>query len=200
GDGGYLARTNGAAAFANCEAEALFHGDWLDQLNRHFGVVARHNHFGALWEGDNAGYVGGAEVELRTVVRVERVVTSAFVLRQDVDVSFEVGVWGYRAWGYDNPATLNVVALQTAKQQTTVLACPCFVELLVEHLDTGNGSLLDWADANNLNFRVDSQGATLGATGNNGTAAGDGEDIFNWHQEWLVAVANWIWNEAVSCF
>src|SRR5690606_1527875 len=75
---------------------------------------------------------------------------------------------------------------------------PSFVELLVEHLDTGNGGLLDRADANDLDLGVDGQGATLGATGHHSTATGNGEDVLDRHQEWLVAVANWIRDEGVS--
>ena len=37
----------------------------LLQLDLHVGVVAGHDHLGALGEGDGAGDVGGAEVELR---------------------------------------------------------------------------------------------------------------------------------------
>ena len=92
GDLGYSTSTNGTSTFTDSEAESFFHSDWLNQLNRHVGVVSRHNHFGSFWKGDNTGHVRGTELELRTVVGVERVVTSTFVLGQDVDLSFEVGV------------------------------------------------------------------------------------------------------------
>ena len=91
-DLGYTTGTNGAATLTDSEAEALFHSDGLDELNGHLSVVARHNHFGTLGKSDNAGYVGGAEVELRTVVRVERVVASTLILGKDVNVCLEVGV------------------------------------------------------------------------------------------------------------
>src|SRR3981081_732168 len=59
---------DGAATLTDRELEAFLHGDRLNQLNRHRGVVARHNHLGALGQRDNAGNVRGPEVELRTVV------------------------------------------------------------------------------------------------------------------------------------
>ena len=62
------AGANGAAALADGEAQALLHGDRLDQVDRHLGVVAGHDHLGALGQRDDAGHVRGAEVELRTVV------------------------------------------------------------------------------------------------------------------------------------
>jgi len=69
-----------ATTLTDGETQALFHGDRLDQLNRHLGVVARHDHLGALRQVDDAGDVRGAEVELRAVVVEERGVPAAFVL------------------------------------------------------------------------------------------------------------------------
>src|SRR5581483_9123866 len=74
------AGANGAAAFADGEAQALFHGDRGDQLDVHLGVVARHHHLGALGQLDLAGDVGGAEVELRAVVAEERGVAPTLFL------------------------------------------------------------------------------------------------------------------------
>src|SRR5205823_11450447 len=66
------AGADGAAALANREAQSLVHGDWLDQLDVHVRVVARHDHLLALRELDRARHVRGAEVELRPVVVEER--------------------------------------------------------------------------------------------------------------------------------
>ena len=68
----------------------------------------------------------------------------------------------------------------------------------MEHLDTGNGGLLDGADTNDLNFGVDLQGTALGATGNNGTATGNGEDVFDGHEEGLVLLTNGVGNVVVN--
>ena len=89
--------TDGAATLADGEAQALVHGDRLAQLDRHVGVVAGHDHLGALGELDGAGHVGGAEVELRAVVGEERLVPAALLLGEHVDVGLEVGVGGDRA-------------------------------------------------------------------------------------------------------
>ena len=80
------------AAFTDSEAHAFFHGNGGDQLNMHIDVVAGHAHLGALGQGDDAGNVGGAEVELRTIVVEERGVTTALFLLQDVNVTVEGGV------------------------------------------------------------------------------------------------------------
>ena len=72
------------AAFADSETHAFFHGNRGDQLNVHINVVAGHAHLSALGQGDDAGNVGGTEVELRTIVVEERGMTAALFLLQDV--------------------------------------------------------------------------------------------------------------------
>src|ERR1700712_3623690 len=114
------AGAHGAATLTDGEAEALFHGDRLDELDRHVGGVAGHDHLGALGQRDDAGDVGGTEVELRTVVRVEGVVTATLILGQDVGGSLEVGVRGHRTRLRDDLAALHVLALGAAEEQTKV--------------------------------------------------------------------------------
>src|SRR5919201_3679266 len=80
------ARTDGAAALADCEPETLIHRDRLAELDLHVRVVARHDHLLALRQLDRAGYVRRPEVELRPVAVEERRVAPALVLRQDVDL------------------------------------------------------------------------------------------------------------------
>src|SRR5579875_3648047 len=91
------AGADGAAAFPDREPQAFLHGDRLDQLHAHLGVVARHHHLGALRQVDHAGHVRRAEVELRSVVVEERRVPPALVLGQDVDLALELGVGGVGA-------------------------------------------------------------------------------------------------------
>src|SRR5690554_7132740 len=147
-----LACADRTATLTDGEAEALLHGDRLDQLDRHVGGVAGHDHLGALGQRDDAGDVGGTEVELRAVVRVEGVVTATLVLRQDVRRALELRVRGDRADLDDDLTTLDVLALRTTQEQTTVLAGPGLVELLVEHLDARDGRLLRRTDTDDLDL------------------------------------------------
>src|SRR5690606_36818058 len=91
-----------------------------------------------------------------------------------------------------------VFTLETAKQQTTVLAGPCLVELLVEHLDTRDRGLLRRADADDLDLGVDRKGATLCATRNDRATTGDHEDVFHRHEEGLVTVTLGVRDVVVS--
>ena len=84
--------TNGTAALADSEAQALLDGDGGDQLDLHVDVIAGHAHLGALGQSDDAGHVGGTEVELRTIVIEERSVTATLVLGQNVNLANELGV------------------------------------------------------------------------------------------------------------
>src|SRR5690606_13345352 len=92
------------------------------------------------------------------------VVTATLVLREDVRRAREVGVRRDRAGLRHDLAALDVLTLQTTKQEAGVLARPRLVELLVEHLDTRDRGLLRRADADDLDLGVDRERAALAAT------------------------------------
>src|SRR5688572_23779774 len=95
-DLGYDASAYRTAAFANGKAQAFVHRDGGDQFHHHLDVVARHHHLDAFRQRYRTRYVGGTEVELRTVAFEERSMTAAFFLAQDVHLGFELGVRGDR--------------------------------------------------------------------------------------------------------
>ena len=78
------AGTHGTATLTDSETQTVLDGDGGDQLHVHVDVIAGHAHLGALGQGDDAGNVGGTEVELGTIVVEERGMTAAFFLLQDV--------------------------------------------------------------------------------------------------------------------
>src|SRR5271170_2715650 len=126
-----------ASAFADSEAQTLLHRDWGVQRDLELDVVAGHAHLGARRKLRRSGHVRGAEVELGTVAVEERCVTSAFFLRQHVNLALEVGVGLDRTrLGQDHPA-LHIFLRDTAKQKTGVVASQTLVQLLLEHLDAG---------------------------------------------------------------
>ena len=83
---------DGAAAFADGEAEAFVHGDRLAQLDGHRHVVAGHDHLGALGQLDRPRHIGRAEEELRPVVVEERLVPATLTRSQHVHLTLEIGV------------------------------------------------------------------------------------------------------------
>src|SRR6266496_5556876 len=187
GDVGDSTGTDGAAALSNREPEAFLHGDRLDQLDLHVGGVARHDHLGALGKGDDTSDVRGPEVELRAVVVEERRVPPALVLGQDVDRRLELGMRGRRAGLDDDLAALDLFALDAAQQQANVLAGLALVEQLAEHLDARDrGGLLRRVDADDVDRLVHLQHATLDASGDDGAATGDREDVLDRHEERLL--------------
>src|SRR5665213_3054840 len=93
-DLGHHAGADGAAAFADGETQFFLHGDRGDQLHVQLGVVAGHDHLDAFLQLDDAGDVGGAEIELRPIVGEERRVAAAFVLGEDIGFGHELGVRG----------------------------------------------------------------------------------------------------------
>src|SRR3954451_24187339 len=116
-DLGDPAGADGAAAFADGEAQALLHRDRLDHLDLHLGVVAGHDHLGALGQMYDARDVRRPEVELRTVVVVEGRMPATLVLGEDVDVGLNFRVRGPRAGLGHGLATLDPLTLYAAFQQ-----------------------------------------------------------------------------------
>src|SRR5215813_5197899 len=172
----YSTGPNGPAALPDREPQALFHGDRLDQLDLHLGVVTGQHHLGALGQVHDAGHVRGAEVELRAVVVEERGVPSALVLGQDVDLALELGVRRAGARLDDDLAALHLVALDAAQQQARVVAGLALVEDLVEHLHAGDHGLLGLLlDPDDLDFLAGVDLAALDPAGYHRAAAGDRE-------------------------
>src|SRR5690606_9144532 len=116
------AGADGTTAFTDGEAQAFFHGDRRNQLDRHLHVVSRHYHLGARRQFDAAGDVRGPEVKLRPIAVEERGVTTAFVLAQHVHVGGEVGVRGDRARLGQHLTTLDFFTLGAAQQDANVVA------------------------------------------------------------------------------
>src|SRR3546814_16553030 len=93
-----------------------------------------------------------SEVELRTIVREERRVTAAFVLRQNVHFRGELGVRRDRAGLRQNLATLDFFTADAADQRADIVAGLALVEQLAEHFDAGHAGLLGVLVDNDFDF------------------------------------------------
>ena len=78
------------AALTDGEAKFLLHGDGGDQFCRDRYGVSWHDHLHILRELDDAGDVGGTEVELGLVTVEEGGVTATLIFGQDVDFALEL--------------------------------------------------------------------------------------------------------------
>src|SRR3990167_5679130 len=183
---GHHTGANCPATFANGKAQAFFHGDRVDQLDGDRHVVAWHDHFLAFWQLDGTGHVRRAEVELGPVVVEEGRVAAAFVLAQHVNLAGEVGVRLDGAGFAQHLAALHVFALGAAQQDTDVVASLALVEQLAEHFHAGADGFLGVCNADNLDFLADLDHAALDTAGHDGAAPGDGEDVFDGHQEGAI--------------
>ena len=112
--------------------------------------------------------------------------TSAFFLRQHVDLALEVGVRRDRTGLGQHHAALHIFLRDTAQQKTGVVACQTFVQLLLEHLDAGADRLAGLAEADDLAVLANLDLAALDTARDHSSAAGDREDVFDRHQERLV--------------
>src|SRR5579863_4685379 len=157
-----------AATLADRETQTLVHGDRLDQLDLHLDVVARHDHLRALRQVGNAGDVGRAEVELRTITREERGVAAALFLLEDVHLSLELRVGRDRARLAENLPALDLLALGAAQEATYVVARLALVEDLLEHLNACDDSRGGGLDAHDLDGVARVDDALLDTTGCDG--------------------------------
>ena len=198
-DLGHLTRTHGAATLADSEAEVLVQGDVGDELNGDGEVVARHDHLAALGEGDGAGHVSGTEVELGTIVVVERGVTATFFLLEDIDSGFEFVVGFHRAGLGDDHTTADFVLVDTAEQQTHVVASFTFVEDFAEHFDAGDGALqFLGTHTDDVDGIAGVDNASLDTAGGHSAATGDREDVLDGHQEVFIFLTDGLGNPLVD--
>ena len=79
-------------------------------------VVTRHNHLNAAGKKYLTCDVCGAQIELRTVLVMERCVTTTFFLFQDVNLSIELALWNLATWLADNHAAMDISLLNATQQ------------------------------------------------------------------------------------
>src|SRR6476469_10804211 len=186
GEAGDGAGADGAATLAEGEALADLERDRGDQLDAHLDVVAVHDHLRPGGQGDRAGDVGRAQVELGPVAVVERGVPATLLLGQDVDLGLEARARLDRAGLGHDLAALDLLALDAPQQAAHVVPGAALVEQLLEHLDAGDHDLAGRLDPDDLDLVADLDDAALDAAGRHGAPALDPEDVLDRHQERLV--------------
>src|SRR5258708_28553997 len=168
GDG---ARADCAAAFADSEAEALFHGDRSDQLDLHLDVVARHDYLAPGRKMCDTRHIRCSEVELRAVARKERCVASAFFFCQDISLGLELRMRRDRSRFGNDLSALDLLSLNTTEQQSDVVSGHSRVKQLLEHLDTRYDRVPGIFDTDDLDRLVDGDLSTLNSSACNRSAA-----------------------------
>ena len=190
--------SNRAAAFADSEALLGFHGDRSDQLDGDGSVESGHNHVSAFGQRDDAGHVGGPEVELGPIVGHEGRMTAAFFLGEDVDGGGELGMRGDGTGLREDLSALDFFLLGTAEEAADVVAGLTLIEALAEHFNAGDDGLGGFLEADDLDVVVDFHNTALDTAGNDGAAAFDGEDVFDRHQEGLVGITDGLGDPGVD--
>src|SRR4051812_6554723 len=183
------AGADGAATFADGEAQTLVHRDRLLELDGHLGVVTRHHHLGPLRQDHMPSDVGSPEIELRVIVREERRVPATLLLGQDVHLGGEVGVRGDRTRLRQHLAALHILFLGAPQQGTDVVAGPALVEQFAEHLHTRARRLGGRPQTDDFDLLPDLHLTALHPAGHDRAATGDREHVLDRHQERLVDVA-----------
>ena len=139
------------------------------------------------------------DVELRSVASEESTVASALFALEDVNGALKLGVRGDGFWLCQNHTAFDLFAIDTAQQDTGVVASHTLVELLVEHFNTScNGRQRFVHQTNDFNGIVQFQSTAFDTTGHNSAAALNREDIFNRHEEVFLEITDWFLEEGVN--
>ena len=112
--------------------------------------------------------------------------TAAFILRQNVHLTLEVGVRRDRTRLGQNLTALNFFTLRAAKQNTNVVASLTLIEQLAEHFNARAGRLRRRLHAHDFNFVANLDHAAFNTTRHHRTAAGNREHVFDRHEERLI--------------
>ena len=120
-DADHLASANGTTTFADSELQTVVHSYRSDELHSDFHVIARHHHLYAVREDDLTGNVKSTDEELRTIVIVERSVTTTFFFLQHIDLSLELGVRSDGLGLGNNLTTLHFLLVNTTEEQTYII-------------------------------------------------------------------------------
>ena len=102
------------------------------------------------------------------------------------------------SWVSDNHTTLNILLVDTTEEQTYVITSLTFVKNLAEHFNTCYNRLSVFTKTEELNFVTYLYDTSFDTTCCYSTTTCDREHVFNWHQEWLINVANWFLNPSVA--
>ena len=115
--------------------------------------------------------------------------TAAFIFGQNVYLSGEFCVRMNAAWFGEDLASFDVFTINTTEQSADVVACHSLVEGLSEHFNAGyDGFGRFFLQADDFSRVADFDGTTFNSACSNCATAGDGEYVFDWHQEWFISV------------
>src|SRR5262249_58390149 len=159
------AGTHGLVALANGKAGLLLHRDRLIELDRELGIVTGHDHIEAVAEGDGAGHVRGAEVELRAIVAEEGRGAPTFLLRQHVDFRPEPAVRRHAARVREHLAARHPIPADSAEPAADVLARLADAEDLPVRLDARDHRLPRLAKPDDLDLVAHPHRAPLDQAG-----------------------------------
>lgn len=186
--------SNGSATLTDVESLTDLNSVGMAHGDDHLGVVTGHDHLASgilstLREGQVDGLISSSEVELRSVVLLETGVSATLLLGENVERSEELSVRLDGAGSADDHTTADILTADTSDEKTGVVSSLGLLARLLEGLDIGDLGLDDLLTlADKLNLLVTLEDTTLDTARDDGTTAGNGEDILDGHEERLVKV------------
>ena len=184
-----MTRTYRTATFTDCETQTFVASNRSDEFHVDSHVVTGHYHFYTFGESDFTRYVERTNVELRTIVVVERSVTATFFFLQDINLSLKFRVRFNLSRVADYHTTFDFVLVDTTEQQTYVVTSFAFVKNLTEHFNTGYNRFLVGTQTQDLYLVANFYATGLDTTRSNSTTTSNREYVLNRHQERFINIA-----------
>src|SRR5690554_1732805 len=85
-DFSYLTGSYCTTTFTDSETQTYVYSYGVNQINSNGYVISRHYHFSSFGQGNLTGNIQGTDIELGTVLVVERSVTTTFFFLQHIDL------------------------------------------------------------------------------------------------------------------
>ena len=194
------ARTDGPAAFADCETVAFVESNRRTQRHAEADAFARQTHVGVTENLGHTCYVRRAEEELRAVTAEERRVPSSLLLTQNVNFCLESRSWNDASLRCQHVTAMDFIVTHSTQQTANAVTGSTFIEDTVVSFDAGaNRAARFVRETNDLQVVAHPDNALLDRSCDNRTSAVDREHVLDRHEEWLVDVTFRIRNVHVEC-
>ena len=165
---------DGLSTFSESEPLSINNRERIVELHVHTDVVAGHRHLHVLGEGHIDGNISGSNKALGSVASEERLGSATFIGLKHVDLSLKVTADIDRVGLGQAHTSLDFVFVDTSEEDTNVVASFGLVHLLVEGLNSSDGSICVLSlDTDHMDILVDLAKTLLNCSGNDDTSSWD---------------------------
>jgi len=189
---------NSLTSLSEGEALSLQDGEGVHEFHLSSQVVSGHGHGDFLGEGDVDGTISSSDEALGSVAGEEGLGTTTFIGFEDVDLTFKSSADLKRVRLGEAHSSLDLFLDDTTEQDTDVVTSFGSLHLLMEGLNTGDGSgFVLSVDSNHMHILVDLQLTLLDSSSDDTTSSSDIMSRIDGHKEILSSLTDGLLDGAV---